>query len=120
MLQNLATIRATIDHLTQTKGHLLLTGSVAGRRAITGSLYAATKHAVHAMAENLRLEIVGSGVRVTVIAPGMTDTPFFASPIQLAEPLRDDDIASAVLYALSQPPHVNVNEILVRPTGQEL
>ena len=113
------TIRAAMPALIEAKGHLLLTGSVAGRRAITGSLYSATKHAVHAMGESARQELDGTGVRVTVIAPGMVDTPFFAK-VPLEAPLEPDDIARAVLYALSQPQHVDVNEILVRPTAQPL
>ena len=113
------TIRATMPALIEAKGHLLLTGSVAGRRAIVGSLYSATKHAVHAMGEAARQELNGTGVRVTVIAPGMVDTPFFAK-VPVDAPLLADDIARAVLYALEQPPHVDVNEILVRPTVQPL
>ncbi len=111
------TFRAAIPALKETSGHLLVTGSVAGRRAIPGSLYSATKHAAHAMAEAARLELDGTGIRVTVIAPGMVDTPFF-SQVPLEEPLHADDIARAVLYALEQPAHVDVNEILVRPTAQ--
>lgn len=113
------TIRAVLPALKESRGHLLLTGSVAGRRGIPGSLYSATKHAVHAMGENARLELDGTGVRVTVIAPGMVDTPFFAE-VPLDVPLQADDVARAVVYALSQPPHVDVNEILVRPTAQLL
>jgi NADP-dependent 3-hydroxy acid dehydrogenase YdfG len=113
------TIRAAMPALKETKGHLLLTGSAAGRRPISGSLYSATKHAVHAMGESARQELDGTGVRVTVIAPGMVDTPFFAK-VPLEVPLQPDDIARAVLFALSQPPHVDVNEILVRPTAQPL
>jgi NADP-dependent 3-hydroxy acid dehydrogenase YdfG len=111
------TIRAALPALRESKGHLLLTGSVAGRRALPGSLYSATKHAVHAMGEAARLELDGTGVRVTVIAPGMVDTPFFTA-ISLDAPLEPDDVARAVHFALSQPPHVDVNEILVRPTAQ--
>ena len=111
------TIRATLPALKDSQGHLLLTGSVAGRRAIPGSLYSATKHAVHAMGESARQELDGTGVRVTVIAPGMVDTPFFAK-VPLDVPLEAADVARAVLFALSQPPHVDVNEILVRPTAQ--
>ncbi len=113
------TIRAAMPALIEAKGHLLLTGSVAGRRAIPGSLYSATKHAVHAMGESVRQELNGTGVRVTVIAPGMVDTPFFTK-VPLEAPLEPDDIARAVLFALSQPKHVDVNEILVRPTTQPL
>ena len=113
------TIRASLPALKDAKGHLLLTGSVAGRRALPGSLYSATKHAVHAMGESVRQELDGTGVRVTVIAPGMVDTPFF-DKVPSEAPLEPDDVARAVLYALSQPPHVDVNEILVRPTAQPI
>jgi NADP-dependent 3-hydroxy acid dehydrogenase YdfG len=110
------TIRATMNALKQSRGHLLLTGSVAGRRALPGSLYSCTKWAVTAMGESARLELDGTGVRVSLIEPGMTDTPFFDNrPSSALEP---DDIARAVMFAVSQPPHVDVNEILVRPTAQ--
>jgi NADP-dependent 3-hydroxy acid dehydrogenase YdfG len=110
------TIRATMEALKASRGHLLLTGSVAGRRALPGSLYSCTKWAVTAMGEAARLELDGTGVRVTLIEPGMVDTPFFDAPV--TDALESDDIARAVMYAVSQPPHVDVNEILVRPTAQ--
>jgi NADP-dependent 3-hydroxy acid dehydrogenase YdfG len=110
------TIRATMEALKVSRGHLLLTGSVAGRRALPGSLYSCTKWAVTAMGEAARLELDGTGVRVTLIEPGMVDTPFFDQPV--TDALESDDIARAVMYAVSQPPHVDVNEMLVRPTSQ--
>jgi NADP-dependent 3-hydroxy acid dehydrogenase YdfG len=110
------TIRATLPALTEARGHLLLTGSVAGRRALPGSLYSATKWAVTAMGEGARQELNGTGVRVTVIEPGQVDTPFFDQ--RPTNALTPDDVARAVMYAVSQPPHVDVNEILVRPTAQ--
>ncbi|MGI8571258.1 MAG: SDR family oxidoreductase [Solirubrobacteraceae bacterium] len=110
------TIRATMPSLKDSHGHLLLTGSVAGRRALPGSLYSATKFAVTAMGEAARLELDGSGVRVTLIEPGMVDTPFFSE--RPSDALEPDDIARAVMYAVSQPPHVDVNELLIRPTAQ--
>jgi NADP-dependent 3-hydroxy acid dehydrogenase YdfG len=110
------TIRATIEALKASRGHLLLTGSVAGRRVLPGSLYSCTKWAVTAMGEAARLELDGTGVRVTLIEPGMVATPFFDEPV--TDALESDDIARAVMYAVSQPPHVDVNEILVRPTSQ--
>src|SRR5215475_8413466 len=73
------TIRATIEALKATRGHLLLTGSVAGRRAMPGSLYSSTKWAVTGMGESARQELNGTGVRVTLIEPGKVDTPFFDS-----------------------------------------
>jgi NADP-dependent 3-hydroxy acid dehydrogenase YdfG len=110
------TIRATIPPLKESVGHLLLTSSVAGRRALSGSLYSATKHAVTAMAEAARQDLNETGIRVTSIEPGMTDTPFFDNPVQHA--LAPDDIARAVMFAVQQPPHVDVNEILIRPMSQ--
>jgi NADP-dependent 3-hydroxy acid dehydrogenase YdfG len=111
------TLRATIPVLKESRGHLLLTSSVAGRRALPGSLYSCTKHAVTAMGEAARQDLNGTGIRVTLIEPGVTDTPFFDNRPTDA-PLQDDDIARGVIYAISQPPHVDVNEILIRPTAQ--
>jgi NADP-dependent 3-hydroxy acid dehydrogenase YdfG len=110
------TIRATLPALKDSKGHLLLTSSVAGRRALQGSLYSATKHAVTAMAESARQELNDTGVRVTSVEPGIVDTPFFDNPV--SDGLEPDDIARAVLFCVSQPPHVDVNEILIRPVSQ--
>jgi NADP-dependent 3-hydroxy acid dehydrogenase YdfG len=110
-------IRASLGHFRkQNSGHLLLTSSVAGRRALPGSLYSATKHAVTAMGEALRAEVAETDIKVTLIEPGAVDTPFFENPVSNA--LEPDDIARAVMFALTQPPHVDVNEILVRPIHQ--
>jgi NADP-dependent 3-hydroxy acid dehydrogenase YdfG len=110
-------IRAALAHFReQGRGHVLLTSSVAGRRILPGSLYSATKWAVTAMGEALRAEVADSDIKVTLIEPGMVDTPFFDSPPDGA--LEADDIARAVIYALSQPAHVDVNEVLVRPIHQ--
>ena len=110
-------IRAALGHFRERNaGHMLLTSSVAGRRALPGSLYAATKWAVTAMGEGLRAEVADSPIRVTLIEPGMVDTPFFDNrPSGALEPA---DIARAIVYALSQPPHVDVNEVLIRPVNQ--
>jgi NADP-dependent 3-hydroxy acid dehydrogenase YdfG len=110
------TVRAALPALKESKGHLLLTGSVAGRRALPGSLYSCTKWAVTAMAEAARLELDGTGVRVSLIEPGMTDTPFFDQ--RPSDALEPEDIARIVMFAISQPPRVDVNEVLVRPTAQ--
>jgi NADP-dependent 3-hydroxy acid dehydrogenase YdfG len=116
------TIRATLPHLLERgDGHFLVTSSVAGRRALPGSLYSATKWAATAIGEGLRQELRqmhdNHGIKVTLIEPGMVDTPFFeSSPGESA--LQDDDIARAVIYALEQPAGVDVNEILIRPTSQ--
>jgi NADP-dependent 3-hydroxy acid dehydrogenase YdfG len=110
-------IRASLGHFRrQNSGHLLLTSSIAGRRTLPGSLYSATKHAVTAMGEALRAEVAETDIKVTLIEPGAVDTPFFENPVSNA--LEADDIARAVMFALTQPPHVDVNEILVRPIHQ--
>jgi NADP-dependent 3-hydroxy acid dehydrogenase YdfG len=111
------TIRATLDALREREGHMILTSSAAGRRPIMGSLYSATKHAVTAMGESLRQEVNGTGMRVTLIEPGMVDTPFFENPGEGR--LEAEDVARVVMFAVGQPAHVDINEILMRPTAQE-
>jgi NADP-dependent 3-hydroxy acid dehydrogenase YdfG len=106
-----------MDALKASKGHLLLTGSVAGRRALQGSLYSSTKWAITGMGESARQDFNGTGVRVTVIEPGMVATPFFDN--EVSGVLEAEDIARAVLYAVEQPAHVDVNEILIRPVSQD-
>jgi NADP-dependent 3-hydroxy acid dehydrogenase YdfG len=117
------TIRATLPTLLEADaGHYLITGSVAGRRSLPGSLYSATKWAVTGMAESLRLELrqmqENHSIRVTLIEPGAVDTPFFENRPEHA--LSDDDVARAALYALEQPQGVDVNEILIRPSTQPI
>jgi NADP-dependent 3-hydroxy acid dehydrogenase YdfG len=110
-------IRASLGHFKrQGRGHLLLTSSIAGRRALPGSLYSATKFAVTAMGEALRQEVADTDIKVTLIEPGMVDTPFFNNRPSGA--LEADDVARAVMFALTQPPHVDVNELLIRPIHQ--
>ncbi len=70
------------------------------------------------MAEAARQELHGTGVRVTLLSPGTVETPFYDEPVG-GEQLTADDVARAVMFALDQPPHVDVNEILIRPTVQE-
>lgn len=117
------TIRATLPVLLEMgRGHYVITSSVAGRRALPGSLYSATKHAATAIGEALRQELRTmhdeNEIRVTVIEPGMVDTPFFDQRPGPDRALRDHDIAAAVVWALTQPQRVDVNEILVRPSTQ--
>jgi NADP-dependent 3-hydroxy acid dehydrogenase YdfG len=118
------TIRATLPHLLERgDGHFLVTSSVAGRQALPGSLYSATKWAATAIGESLRAELRqmhdNTGIKVTLIEPGMVDTDFFDNrPGKWV--LQDSDIAKAVTYALEQPANVDVNEILIRPTGQPI
>lgn len=111
------TAKVTIPELKRQKGHLLLTGSRAGRVALKGSVYGATKWAITGYGQNLREELAGTGVRVTLIEPGMVDTPFFDTP--KPDVLTSQDVARSVLYAISQPDHVNVSEILIVPNPVE-
>jgi NADP-dependent 3-hydroxy acid dehydrogenase YdfG len=115
------TIRATLPHMLERgTGHYLVTSSIAGRRVLPGSLYSATKWAATAIGEALRQELrqmhENDAIKVTLIEPGMVDTPFFDNKPTGA--LEADDIAAAIAYAVSQPDRVDVNEILIRPTSQ--
>src|SRR3954451_13600832 len=114
------TIRAVMPVFKEAgTGHFLLTSSVAGRSSLPGSLYSATKWALTGMGESLRQELrqdEDSKVRVTLIEPGMVDTPFFDNKPTGA--LEADDIARVVMFVLSQPARVDINEVLVRPTSQ--
>ncbi len=112
------TLRACIPAITEARGHLVLMGSVSGRQVGTGSLYSSTKWAVTAMAEAARKDLLGTGVRVTLVGPGVVDTAFYDDPVG-GSPLVPDDVARAVMFALGQPPHVAINEVIMRPTEQE-
>ena len=108
------TIRATLPALKRARGHMVLTGSVAGRRALAGSFYSVTKWAVSAIGYNLRDELKGTGVRVTLLEPGMVDTPFFDEP--KPDALKAEDVAETAIFAITRPPHVDVHELVVLPT----
>jgi len=108
------TVRAALPALKASRGHVLFTGSVAGRRTLPGSMYAASKWAVSAIGYSLREEVRGTGIRVTLLEPGMVDTPFFDEP--KPDALRPEDVASAAIYALEQPSTVDVHELLILPT----
>jgi NADP-dependent 3-hydroxy acid dehydrogenase YdfG len=114
------------------EGHIVNIASTAGRIANANAAgYAASKFGVVAFSEALRKEAYGDNIRVTVIEPGAVDTELRAHIAHgetrqaidawagSLRQLQSEDIANAVLYAVSQPPHVNVNEILIRPTDQE-
>ncbi len=116
----------------QGSGHIVNISSVAGRVANAGTgVYNATKWAVGAFSESLRKEVYTDHIRVTIIEPGLVATEL---PQHITDPkakewtknfygsvktLESEDIAAAIAYAVTQPPHVNVNEILIRPTEQE-
>jgi NADP-dependent 3-hydroxy acid dehydrogenase YdfG len=113
-------------------GHIVNVSSVAGRRATAGAaVYNMTKFGVHAFSEALRQEALHAGVRVTIVAPGYVETelqghnenPLVVRTMEsmrekIGDVLQAEDIADAILYAVTRPPHVDINEVLVRPTGQ--
>ena len=124
---------AVINHMLAKKsGHIINISSVAGRVVFpAGSVYCATKHAVAAFSEGLRQEFsVRSNIRVTCIEPGVVATELtntitdkglekFVESVKQMQALQAEDIASAILFAVESPAHMNVNEILIRPTTQE-
>jgi NADP-dependent 3-hydroxy acid dehydrogenase YdfG len=126
----LHTVRAALPGLIERgSGDLVLLGSVAGRQVYPGgNVYNATKHAVKAIYDALRLDNVGSGVRFTTVDPGMVETEF--SVVRLGDqtkadavydgmsPLTPGDVADAICYAVTRPPHVNIGEIVLWPTDQ--
>lgn len=115
------TARAVLPELVKNKGHLLFTGSVVGRETLAGELYSATKLAVDGLGEAIRKEVVGTGVRVTVVRPGRVATNL-GNPTELPTMpmLSAEDVAQAILYAATQPPHIDINELVIRPTGQTM
>ena len=110
------TAKVCMPEILKNRGHILITSSRAGRATLKGSVYGATKWGVTGYGYNLREELAGTGARVTLIEPGMADTPFFDDPKPKA--LRADDVARAVMYAISQPDHVDVSELMVLPVSK--
>jgi NADP-dependent 3-hydroxy acid dehydrogenase YdfG len=122
--------RAAVRHmLARGTGDVVFVSSLAGRRVprADGTVYAATKHAVTAIAEGLRMDVHEKGIRVINVEPGLVRTEFPESSYPDAEeyyaekeytPLEAEDVAAAVMYALEQPQRVSVNEIMVRSTEQ--
>ncbi len=124
---------AVIPHMLEKKsGHIVNISSVAGRIVFpSGSVYCATKHAVTALSEGLRQEFsTRKNIRVTCIEPGVVSTELtntitdeslkdFVESAKKMQSLSAQDIANAIIYAVETPDHVNVNEVLIRPTTQE-
>lgn len=131
LLGSMYTVHAALPHLLESKGAVVQISSTSGRISSAASgVYAATKFGITAFAEALRQEVTTQGVRVVVVEPGfvsteltshITDPNIQAAAKNMAESMRTlqpEDIAAAVVYALTQPAHVAVNEILIRPTDQ--
>ena len=112
------------------RGTVVHIGSIAGHEAYPrGSVYCSTKHAVRALSDGLRMDLLGTGVRVTSVDPGMVDTEFSevrfhgdreraAAVYRGMTPLTADDVADVVLFAATRPPHVDIARVLVLPTDQ--
>ena len=113
-------VKAALPHLTAPGGQIVLVGSVAGRVIRPGSLYGVTKHAVTAMAANLRAQVTDDGVRVAVVEPGIVDTPFWGPAGAPAVALGAEAVAATVAWIVQQPDGVDVNEVMVRPVGQQI
>ncbi|MFE9555154.1 SDR family oxidoreductase [Streptomyces sp. NPDC006703] len=114
-------IQETLPHLRTSKGRIVIIGSVAGVRHTPGNLYSVTKWAAHALAENTRLLVGQDGVGVTVVAPGIVDTPFWhgrGGTPEAAATMTAEQIADTIVFAINQPAGVDINHITVRPTGQ--
>jgi serine 3-dehydrogenase len=112
------------------QGHIINIGSIAGYEVYPGgNVYCATKFAVRALSRGLRLDLSGTNIRVSEVAPGMVETEFSlvrfrgdkeraGKVYQGLTPLSPDDIADAVVYCATRPPHVNISQIMVMPTAQ--
>ncbi|MCT9084226.1 SDR family oxidoreductase [Streptomyces fulvoviolaceus] len=113
-------IRASIDALKESRGRIVLIGSVAGFVNTPGNIYGATKWAVTGLAENVRREVTEFGIGVTLVAPGRVETPFWDSRGSLppGDLLTADQIADTIVWAVRQPEGVDVNTVVVRPIGQ--
>lgn len=109
--------RAAMPHLERAGGRMVFIGSVAGLKNSPGNLYSATKWAVVGLAENVRMHATGRGVGVTIVNPGMIDTPFWggaSAPFAMSP----RPVAEAIRFAIEQPTGVDVNTVTVRPIGQ--
>jgi NADP-dependent 3-hydroxy acid dehydrogenase YdfG len=111
-------VRASVDALKETRGRIVLVGSVAGFVNTPGNLYGATKWAVTGLAENTRRQVTEWGVGVTLVAPGRVETPFWDGSLPPGHLLTAAQIAESVVWALRQPAGVDVNTVVVRPVGQ--
>ncbi|MFE2022696.1 SDR family oxidoreductase [Streptomyces sp. NPDC059499] len=113
-------IRAALPALKETRGRIVLVGSVAGFVHTPGNIYGVTKWAVTGLAENTRRMVTGDGVGVTLVAPGRVETPFWDGLGSLPEGhlLTADQIADSIVWAMSRPEGVDVNNVIIRPIGQ--
>ncbi|MFC5909244.1 SDR family oxidoreductase [Streptacidiphilus monticola] len=114
-------IREALPLLRESRGRIVVMGSVAGVRNTPGNLYSVTKWAAHALAENTRLLVSKDRVGVTVVAPGVVDTPFWQERGGISDEapaMTAEQIADTIVVVLNQPTGVDINHITLRPTGQ--
>jgi len=116
--------------ISNQKGHIVNIGSTAGKEVYPGgNVYCATKHAVDALNKGMRIDLVPHGIKVTAVNPGMVETEFSKTRFkgdearadkvyEGLEPLMAQDIADAIWYAVSRPAHVNIDDMIIRPTAQ--
>jgi NAD(P)-dependent dehydrogenase (short-subunit alcohol dehydrogenase family) len=110
--------RAALPHLEATSGRLVLVGSVAGLKNAPANLYSATKWAVTGLAENLRMHATTRGIGVTLVNPGMIDTPFWEGGSTPSFAMPPQHVAESICFALDQPAGVDLNTLTIRPIGQ--
>jgi NAD(P)-dependent dehydrogenase (short-subunit alcohol dehydrogenase family) len=110
--------KAALPHLEATRGRLVLIGSVAGLKNAPANLYSATKWAVTGLAENLRLHATTRGIGITLVNPGMIDTPFWQDGSAPPFALPPRHVAESICFALDQPAGVDLNTLTIRPIGQ--
>ncbi|MER5641305.1 SDR family oxidoreductase [Kitasatospora sp. NPDC002227] len=114
-------VQQTLPYLRQSKGRIVVVGSVAGIRNTPGNMYSVTKWAAHALVENVRLLVAKDGIGVTLVAPGVVDTPFWderGGCPDAAPTLTAEQVAETILFAVNQPAGVDISHLVVRPAGQ--
>ena len=126
LLGTIHAVRAVLPHMLERRsGHIFVTASVSGREAYAGEpVYIASKWGQVGFAHSLRLEVMAAGIRVTLVEPGIVDTPLTRdNPVvrpllEAVEPLAPEDVARAIVFAYSQPDHVVLSELTIRPVRQ--
>ena len=124
------TVHAALEHMVPAgTGDIVITSSISGHQAIYWEpVYTASKHAVQALTHALRRQLVGSGVRIGAVAPGIvlndlwkvSDDEEVAAGVEAGTGLRSEDVADAVVYMLTRPRHVNIRDLVLLPINQEL
>jgi NADP-dependent 3-hydroxy acid dehydrogenase YdfG len=128
LLGTIHVVRAVLPHmLERRRGHIFITASVSGREAYAGEpVYIASKWGQVGLAHSLRMEVMEAGIRVTLVEPGIVDTPLtrdnpLVRPLlEAVEPLGPEDVGRAIVFAYNQPEHVVLSELTIRPLRQAL